>query len=64
MDLSFNAVRTKAAEVFGSFESAEDWICSPVRGLDYRTPGDLLKTEGGREQVLDMLERIDQCSFW
>lgn len=64
MDSSFKAVRQKAAEVFGSFTSAEDWLCSPVRGLDYRTPSDLLKTESGREQLLDMLERIDQCGFW
>lgn len=60
MDLSINAVKNKAAEILGSFQYADDWLWSPVRELDYKTPGDLMKTEIGREQLLEKLERIDR----
>lgn len=58
MSSNVNFVRAKAAEVLGSFDAAENWLTCPARGLDYRTPSDLLKTEEGCQEVLDMLVRI------
>lgn len=64
MDSSANTVRNKAAEIFGGFEAGDDWLNTPARGLDYKTPNHLLNTEAGRQEVLDMLTRIDFGVYW
>ena len=64
MDSSVNAVKNRAAEIFGSFDAGDDWLNTPARGLNYKTPSHLLNTEAGRQEVLDMLARIDYGVYW
>jgi putative toxin-antitoxin system antitoxin component (TIGR02293 family) len=64
MSTSVETVKQKAAEVLGGYDEAEFWLTAPARGLDYRTPSDLLATDEGRQQVLEMLMRMDYGVYW
>ena len=56
-------IRKKAAYVLGDEAEAQRWLESPARGLDYRVPLDVMLTENGRQQVYDLLLRIEYCVF-
>lgn len=51
-------VLTQAAEVFGSRETAADWLMRPAMALDRQRPVDLLGTAAGKEQVELLLIRL------
>lgn len=51
-------VLTQAAEVFGSRETAADWLMRPAMALDRQRPVDLLGTTAGKEQVELLLIRL------
>ncbi|MBI0539441.1 DUF2384 domain-containing protein [Roseomonas sp. KE2513] len=51
-------VLRQAAEVFGSRETAADWLMRPAMALDRQRPVDLLGTAAGKEQVELLLIRL------
>jgi putative toxin-antitoxin system antitoxin component (TIGR02293 family) len=50
---------TKATQVFGSQEEAEQWLERPAIGLNQNRPIELLSTTAGTELVEQHLERIE-----
>ena len=54
----FAEILSRATEVFGSQEEAEQWLERPAIGLDRQRPIDLLATPAGIELVEDHLNRI------
>ncbi|MCK1463567.1 DUF2384 domain-containing protein [Bradyrhizobium sp. 2] len=54
----FAEILTKATDVFGSQEEAEQWLERPAIGLDQRRPIDLLATPAGIELVEEYLTRL------
>ena len=48
-----------ATRVLGTRESAEHWLLSPARGLDYRVPCRMLSIHSGYEQVDTLLRQIE-----
>jgi putative toxin-antitoxin system antitoxin component (TIGR02293 family) len=52
-------ILTKATEVFGSREDAEQWLKRPATGLNQFRPIDLLATPAGVELVESFLNRLD-----
>ena len=55
----FAEVLSKATQVFGSQERAEQWLNSPALGLDRKRPIDLLTTSAGAELVETHLTRLE-----
>ena len=55
----FAEVLARATSVFGSQQSAEQWLEKPAIGLNQRRPIDLLSTPAGIELVEDFLERLE-----
>ncbi|CAN5732385.1 DUF2384 domain-containing protein [soil metagenome] len=55
----FAEVLALASSVFGSRESAEQWLGKPATGLDGHRPVDLLATQTGTELVETFLQRLD-----
>jgi putative toxin-antitoxin system antitoxin component (TIGR02293 family) len=55
----FAETLTKATEVFGSREKAEEWMNRPAMGLDGRRPIEMLQTAQGTEIVTDFLTRLE-----
>lgn len=51
-------VLTKAEEVLGSREDAEQWLATPAIGLDSRRPIDLMTTAQGAELVKTLLDQM------
>lgn len=51
-------VLTKAEEVLGSREDAEQWMADPAIGLSSRRPIDLLATAHGAELVKTLLDQM------
>lgn len=51
-------VLTKAEEVLGNREDAEQWLATPAIGLNSRRPIDLLATPQGAELVKTLLDRM------
>jgi putative toxin-antitoxin system antitoxin component (TIGR02293 family) len=56
-------VARRATEVFESGEPALDWLKRPNRALGGERPLDLLDTDIGAENVLDVLGRIEHGVF-
>jgi putative toxin-antitoxin system antitoxin component (TIGR02293 family) len=54
----FAEILSKATDVFGSQQEAEQWLERPAIGLDQRRPIDLLATPAGVELVEEYLERM------
>jgi putative toxin-antitoxin system antitoxin component (TIGR02293 family) len=52
-------VAAQAQDVFESAETATRWLKRPNRGLNGRAPVDLLDTDVGTEQVVELLDRIE-----
>lgn len=50
-------VRALAVEELGSIAAAEQWLMTPVMGLDQRRPVDLMQTIDGIAQVVQLLLR-------
>ena len=50
---------TRAADVLGCSDAAEDWVCEPAIGLNNRRPIELLETSAGYEAVTNFLVQID-----
>ena len=51
-------VLTKAEEVLGDREGAEQWLATPAIGLNSRRPIDLLATPQGAELVKTLLDQM------
>lgn len=46
--------------LFGNNEAkALKWLQDPVRGLGHKKPVDLLKTEDGRQQVIELIWKLE-----
>ena len=52
-------VAAQAQEVFESADTATSWLKRPNRGLNGHAPVDLLDTDAGTEQVVELLDRIE-----
>jgi putative toxin-antitoxin system antitoxin component (TIGR02293 family) len=52
-----------AKEVFESEATAKDWLNRPNRALGGTKPLELLDTDAGVEQVVDLLNRIDYVVY-
>jgi putative toxin-antitoxin system antitoxin component (TIGR02293 family) len=52
-------VAAQAQEVFESADTATNWLKRPNRGLNGHAPVDLLDTDAGTEQVVELLDRIE-----
>lgn len=52
-------ILSKATEVFGDRQTAENWMVTPAIGLDQRRPVDLLATPAGTKLVEYLLIRMD-----
>jgi uncharacterized protein (DUF2384 family) len=48
----------QALEVFGTVEEVETWISREQPGLNGQIPLSLIKTEEGRQIVMDLLQRM------
>lgn len=60
----FNGLRHKvlaeSVELFeGDKKAAEHWLSTPVRGLDYQIPKEMLSSEKGIEQVRTLIGRME-----
>lgn len=56
-------VVARAIEVLGNKEKALAWLRSPVAGLDNERPLDLIATANGRQDVENILGRIEHGVF-
>jgi ABC-type cobalamin/Fe3+-siderophores transport system ATPase subunit len=52
------SVAAQAQDVFESADMATSWLKRPNRGLNASAPVDLLDTDAGTEQVLELLDRM------
>jgi putative toxin-antitoxin system antitoxin component (TIGR02293 family) len=52
-------VAAQAQDVFESAETATSWLKRPNRALAGHAPIDLLDTDAGTEQVVELLDRIE-----
>ena len=48
-----------AIEALGTATGAAAWLIEPALGLDGKIPVKVLRTRGGRKQVMQLLGRID-----
>ncbi|WP_031320817.1 type II RES/Xre toxin-antitoxin system antitoxin [Pseudomonas piscis] len=55
----FAQVLSKAQEIFGSSEQAQEWMAKPVMALDGHKPVDLLTNPIGFELVDEFLTRLE-----
>ena len=55
----FAETLARASEVFGTRETAEEWLTKPAIGLNSERPIDLLQTVQGTELVNDFLIRLE-----
>lgn len=50
----------ESVELFeGDRQAAERWLSTPVRGLGYQTPHDMLSSETGIDQVRTLIGRLE-----
>lgn len=50
----------RAVSLFeGDKKAAQKWLNEPNRGLDWKTPAELLSSETGAYEVLDLITRIE-----
>ena len=52
-------VAAQAQDVFESADTATSWLKRPNRGLNGHAPVDLLDTDAGTGQVVELLDRIE-----
>jgi len=52
-------VAAQAQDVFERADTATSWLKRPNRGLNGHAPVDLLDTDAGTEQVVELLDRIE-----
>jgi putative toxin-antitoxin system antitoxin component (TIGR02293 family) len=52
-------VAAQAQNVFESADTATSWLKRPNRGLNGHAPVELLDTDAGTEQVVELLDRIE-----
>jgi len=62
LDDDLRSVRQQAEEVFGDSNVAEDWLNTPNRLLDSRTPAEVIAT-GNSAAVQELLDRISYGIF-
>lgn len=58
------ALFERAIEVLGNEQNAMRWFLSKVKGLGYKTPFDCIQSEQGRQEVEDMLGRIEYGVYY
>ncbi len=51
-------IRQHAAELFGGDSPAQDWLESPTRALNFRTPAACLQSQDDAARVVDLLGAI------
>jgi putative toxin-antitoxin system antitoxin component (TIGR02293 family) len=59
----FAEILSKATEVFGTQEAAEQWLTEPALALNQNRPIDLLSTQTGTEQVQNLLVQLEYCVY-
>jgi putative toxin-antitoxin system antitoxin component (TIGR02293 family) len=59
----FAETLSKATDVFGTQERAEEWLAKPAMGLDHQRPIDLLQTVQGAGIVSVLLTRLDYSVY-
>ncbi|WP_419737518.1 antitoxin Xre/MbcA/ParS toxin-binding domain-containing protein [Pseudomonas sp. COR18] len=52
-------ILAKATETLGSRDISTQWFNKPSRGLNYRSPCNVVTDDQGLQQVLDYLARIE-----
>lgn len=57
-------VYERAEEVLKDMDRVKRWFRSPIRGLGYKTPLELIDTEPGAVEVENMLGRIEDGVFY
>ena len=55
----FAEILSKATEILGDQQAAENWLVTPAIGLEQRRPIDLLATPAGTRLVEELLIRMD-----
>ncbi len=53
----------RAVEVIGNERDALHWLQTPKRALNNQIPLKLIETDGGQQEVLDLLGRIEHGVF-
>ncbi|MBL1458452.1 MAG: DUF2384 domain-containing protein [Methylophaga sp.] len=53
----------RAVEVLGNERDALHWLQTPKRALNKQIPLQLIETDGGQQEVLDLLGRIEHGVF-
>jgi putative toxin-antitoxin system antitoxin component (TIGR02293 family) len=59
----FAQVYPRAVEVIGNADQAMRWLGRPIPALNYATPISLLRSESGRDAILDVLGRLEHGIF-
>ncbi len=59
----FAEILSKATEVFGTREAAEQWLERPALALNQSRPIDLLSTQIGAKQVENLLVQLEYCVY-
>ena len=59
----FAEVYPRAIEVLGDADKAIRWLGRPIPSLEYETPISLLRSNKGRDAVLDVLGRLEHGVF-
>lgn len=52
----------KAIQVFGSIQEADKWMSSTLLPLDHKTPLEAMRSEAGRVEVSNLLDKL-QTTF-
>ena len=63
MILELATFAQRGVEVLGSHQSFKDWLQSPIRSLDFKTPLDYLDTTFGIKMLLKILGRLEHGVF-
>lgn len=56
------AIWARVCELVGKDEAAA-WLATPALGLGGRVPLELLRDEGGVQQLMDLLNRLDYGAY-
>ena len=61
--ISIARLQRRAIEVLGDQEAAQIWLKSPIKGLGNKIPLECARTESGKKEVEDLLNRIEAGVF-
>lgn len=61
---NYKAIKSAASNLFGGDMAAIDkWLNQPVYALGDNTPADMLSSEAGTQQVLNLIGRLEHGVF-